>query len=366
MRLFICFCLVGLVSACDTAPLAGGDTPFVYATDGTDRAIDLVQAPSGDLIVVGSTEGKPRPADGTLALPSVLRFGLDGELLSAEVYRDVDYGDVEAAAWARDGLVLTLSAGPDGEGDRTTGVYRADERGRRKATLLGFDNGYLPQGGLVSTSNSSVTAAVYASADAPQVYHLNTSGDVLWSTRLDGSQDVFGLAEAPGGDVYVYGPGDASVEGWIVARLDGQTGAERWRRVLPSSRIHGVASTGSGLAILEERLVDGSGSEVRVVRLTTAGTEDGVQTVARTEDAEGPQPRGSAIAALPGGRLVLGLVEYNGWETAPEASVVVLAADGTEQSRERFGVDGRWVELSAIEPLADGRVAVAGSVGPSR
>ena len=366
MRVFVSIVLVALFAACDTSPLHGGDTPFVYATEGTDMAIDLIQAPSGDLIVVGSTEGVPRPADGTLALPSVLRFGLDGDLLSAEVFRDVDFGDVGAVTWARDGLVLTLSAGPDGEGDRTVGVFRADERGRRKATLLGFRDGYLPRGALASPSSNSVTAAVYASASDPQIYHLNTDGDVLWTTRLEGAQDVFGLMEAPAGDVYAYGPGGASVEGWIVARLNGQTGDERWRRVLPASRITGVTQTGDGLAILEERFVDGGGAEVLVARVTAGGEDAGRQVIARTEDPEAPQPRGSVIAALPGNRLAVGLTELAGWETAPEASLVVLAADGTEQQRERFGVEGRWVEMSAIERLADGRIAVAGSVGPDR
>ncbi|GAB5534612.1 MAG: hypothetical protein Rubg2KO_08610 [Rubricoccaceae bacterium] len=361
MRILFCLLLLVAVAACDTTPLAGGDTPFVYATDGTDRAIDLVQAPSGDLIVVGSTEGKPRPADGTLALPSVLRFGLDGELLSAEVYRDVDYGDVEAAAWGRDGLVLALSAGPDGEGDRTNGVYRANERGQRKATLLGFDDGYLPRRALVASPGGQVTAAVYASSTDPQIYRLRSDGDVLWTARLGGSQDVRGLAEAPGGDVYVVGPGDATTEGWIVARLDGTTGAERWRHALQDG-VEAMAATPNGLALLTARYVDDEGREVRVVRLNALGGEESVQVVSAPQDGQ----RGAALTALSGGRLAVGLRTWNGWDTPPEASVLVLANDGSEQSRERFGVEGRWVELAAIELLADGRIAVAGAVGPER
>ena len=356
-------------AACDSSPLSGGDTPFVYATDGTDQALDLVQAPSGDLIVVGSTEGTPRPADGTLALPSVLRFGLDGELLSAEVYRDVEYGDVEGVAWARDGLVLALSAGPDGEGDRTTGVYRADERGRRKATLLGLQGGYLPRGALVSTSGGRVTGAVYASATEPQVYQLSPSGEVLWSVRLDGSQDVRGLAEGPGGDVYAFGPGP---QGWIVARLDGDTGAERWRQVREADwTLTAMAHTSDGVALVENRATFAEGSEVRVVRFGADGEVGQPVTIEQTPgapDAETPPSeflRGTAIVEVPGG-LAVGLVRSKGWETAPVASVVVLAEDGTERARERFGVAGRWVDLSAIERLADGRIAVAGAVGPKQ
>lgn len=366
MRFAFGFCFMLALAACDTAPLTGGDTPFVYATEGTDRALDLVQTPSGELIVVGSTEGAPRPADGTLALPSVLRFGLDGELLSAEVYRDVDYGDVEAVASSRDGLVVALSAGPDGAGDRTTGVYRADDRGQRQATLLDLREGYLPRGALVASSGGQVTAAVYASATDPQVYRMNASGEVLWATRLEGAQDVRGLAEAPGGDVYAYGPGGAGTEGWIVARLDGGTGAARWRDVLPTDGVAAMTTTSTGLVLLAERYVEGGGKEVRVVRMSAAGEQGASEVVAQPTDAEGPQLSGTALASLSGGRLVIGLRAWKGWEAAPDAWIVQLASDGTELRRERFGVEGRWVDLTVIERLADGRIAVAGAVGPER
>lgn len=361
MRPLAVLCSVLVLTACDTAPLTGGDTPFVYATEGTDTAVDLVQTPSGDLVVVGSTEGTLRPADGTLARPSVLRFGLDGELRSAAVYRDVDYGDVEAVEWSKDGLVVGLSAGPDGEGDRTMGVFRVSENGQRRGALLGFNEGYLPRRALVASGGGQVTAAVSANSTDPHLYRLTASGDVLWTARLEGTQDVRGLAEAPGGDVYAYGPGGASIDGWIVARLDGESGAERWRYVLTRDGVEAMTTTSTGVALLAERSVEG-GQEVRVVNLSASGAEEAVRVVSPAEEGH----RGTALAALPGGRLAVGVQKWNGWDTPPEAFVLVLASDGAEQKRERFGVEGRWVGLAAIEPLADGRIAVAGAVGPTQ
>ena len=358
------------VAACDGSPLAGGDTPFVYATSGTDRAVDLVQTPSGDLVVVGSTEGRPRPADGTLALPSVLRFGLDGELASAEVYRDVGYGDVESAAWSRDGLVVSLSAGPDGQGDRTVGVYRAGEDGRRTAALLERRDGFMPRDALVASSDGGVTAAITPTGAAgDQVYRFDASGDVVWSVRVVDTQDVRQLAPAPGGDVYAVGPG---AEGWVIVRLDGETGAERWRRIRPDVDVQGITATSDGLAILESAWLDDRSREVRVATVSTAGQERGTlvadrigappegEDVTRTID-------GEAIAALPGGGIALAITESgSGFVSPPRVTLVLLASDGSERSRARFGVEGRWSTAASIVPLADGRVAVAGSVGPER
>ena len=367
MRLLAVCLLSVTIAACDGSPLAGGDTPFVYATSGTDRPVDLVQTPSGDLVVVGSTEGAPRPADGTLALPTVLRFGLDGELASAEVYRTVGYGDVEAVAWSREGLVVSLSAGPDGEGDRTVGVYRARENGERAEALLERRDGFVPSGALVATPDGGVTAALAPGASAgDQVYRFGASGDVVWSVRVPGAQDVRQLAPAPGGDVYAAGPGP---EGWVIARLDGETGAPRWRRVRPDVSVHGIAATPDGLATLESAWLDGRRQEVRVAAYRSGGTASGARVVA-SAGAPGDAAatlHGEAIAALPGGGIALAIAEGSGdLETPPRVSVVVLAPDGQERVRARFGAEGRWASAARILPLADGRVAVAGSVGPER
>ena len=368
MRLLLCL-LAAAVAACDASPLAGGDTPFIYATSGTDTAVDLVQIPSGDLVVVGSTEGAPRPADGTLARPSVLRFRLDGELASAEVYRDVDYGDVESVAWSREGLVVALSAGPDGQGDRTVGVYRAGENGERTETLLERREGFMPRGALVASSDGGVTAAVTPGATGDQVYRFSAAGDAVWSVRLPGVQDVRQLAAAPGGDVYAAGPGS---EGWVIARLDGETGAERWRRSRPHVDVQGIAATADGLAVLELASLDDRSQELRVAALGTGGQDRGTQGVDRVgAPADGDEATrriwGQAIAALPRGGIALAVGEGDGgFATPPRVTLVVLAPDGSERSRARFGVEGRWASAASVLPLADGRVAVAGSVGPTQ
>ena len=362
------------LASCDSAPLGGGDTPFVYATSGTDTAVDLVQTPSGDIVVVGSTEGRPRPADGTLARPSVLRFGLDGELLSAEVYRDVDYGDVRAVTWSRDGLVVSLAAGPDGEGDRTVGVFRADAEGRRRGSLLEFNDGFIPNQALTAATGGGVTAAVHgASASDPHLYRLDADGAVLWQARLDGAQDIRGLAEAPEGDVYIHGPSDTATRS-VIARLDGETGQETWRLTRPEGwGATGIARTAEGVVLVEDRSSFQEGSEVRVVWLGADGREVRTAVVARepgSPDGEAAPEvfsRGGAVAALAGGGVALSVVTGGrSFETPPRVSLVVLRSDGSERTQRRFGVEGRWAEIGAITALADGRVAVAGSVGPER
>ena len=370
LRLWILSFLV-LLAACDGG--LGGSTPFAYATDGTDVALDLVQDADGALVVVGSTEGAPRPADGTLALPTVLRFGLDGALASSEVYRDIGFGDATAVVSTGDGLVVAVASGPDDGTGRALRLYRTDRQGRRDRVLIQPETAsYAPPRALLAAPDGGVYAAVYANlVGGPTLYRLSRSGDVVWAGRLDETPDVRALAPAPGG-LYAMGP-ERLGSGTVVARL-GADGAERWRIVRSGvlwQTTH-LAATPDGLALLESRWSHTEGAAVRVVRVTAGGGVEDTVTVAETPRSPGPNSPpsdrvwGTALAALPGGGLAVGLAEGGGALDGPPpgARVVTLGADGAVRSRRPFGVRGRWTGLAALFPLADGRLAAAGAVGP--
>ncbi|MDT0632244.1 hypothetical protein [Rubrivirga litoralis] len=366
--------LAFLLSACDGG-LDGGGTPFVYATDGTDIALDLAQGVDGALVVVGSTEGVPRPADGTLALPTVLRFGLDGALLSSEVYRDVGFGDATAALPMNGGLVVAVAAEPDDGSGRSVRLYRTDGRGGRERVLIQPETAsFAPPRALLPAPGGGVYAAVYATlAGAPTLYRVGSDGGVVWAGRLEGAQDVRTLAPAPDG-LYVMGPQSAG-GGTVVARLDAD-GAERWRVVRPETdgagwRATHLAATADGVVLLESRAGFADGSAVRVVRVSAEGEVGAAAVLAEAAGADGPdgepEPvvRGAALAALPGGGLAVGVVRGGDFDgPPPEATVVTLDAGGAAVARRSFGVRGRWTSLNALLPLADGRLAAAGAVGP--
>lgn len=362
-----------LLAACDGGP--GGGTPFVYATEGTDVALDLAQDADGALVVAGSTEGVGRPADGTLALPTVLRFGLDGRLLSAEVYRDVGFGDAVSVLPTDGGLVVAVASGPDEPGGSALRLYRTDGRGGRGPVLLQPEAaGFAPPRALLPAPDGGVYAAVYRRrAEAPTLYRLAADGEVVWAVRPDGV-DVRALAPAPDG-LYVLGPADGL--GTVVARL-GADGAERWRTVRTRTDGAGwqataLAATADGLVLLESRAGFYEGSAVRVVRVSAGGEVGTAVLVAEAEGADGPDAeppprvRGSALAALPDGGLAVGVVASGpSFDDPPEVTVVTLGPGGAVRARRPFGVRGRWTALAALLPLADGRLAAAGAVGPAR
>ena len=365
--------LAFLTAACDGG--ADGGTPFVYATDGTDVALDLAQDADGALVVAGSTEGVGRPADGTLALPTVLRFGLDGALLSVEVYRDVGFGDATAALPTGGDLVVAVASGPDEPGgSHALHLYRADGRGGRSRLLLQPETAvFAPPRALLPAPSGGVYAAVYANpAGAPTLYRLAADGSVVWAGRLDGAQDARALAPAPDG-LYVLGPASDGA-GTVVARLDAD-GAERWRVVRSGvlwQTTH-LAATPGGVVLLESRATSSGGSAVRAVRVSAGGEVGAAVVVADVPGAAGPgdrpesRVRGTALAALPDGGLAVGVVASGAFDgPPPAAAVVTLDAGGAVVARRRFGVRGRWTDLAALLPLADGRLAAAGAVGPAR
>ncbi|MGB3543715.1 hypothetical protein [Rubrivirga sp.] len=354
--LLLALVLVG----CDSGGLEAGE-PFSYATDGTDSAVDVVQAPNGDLVVTGSTEGVQRPADGTLALPTVLRFGLDGELTSAEVYRDLGFGSVQGVALVDGGLAIAVSAGPDDPGATEVTVYLTDDEGRRQNVVLRPDAGFTQRSNVRVLDDGSVAVAVYAATvTSPQLYLLRPDGTVVWSERLANVQDILALEAAPGGDLYVLGSGS---QGSTITRVSGADGSEVWGAVRPSSwTASSLARTASGLAVLESNPAEAT---LRVSRLCEDGARLSTATVVQL-DTEGESSRslnGTAIEALSNDRVAVAWVESGpSFQTPPDAYVAVVGLE--VESAARFGERGRWAAVNALQALTDGRVAAVGEAGP--
>lgn len=344
------------LAACDGTGLEAGDA-FVYATDGTDWAVDVVQAPNGDLVVVGSSEGVPRPADGTLALPTVLRFGLDGDLRSAEVYRDLGFGDVQGVGVVDDELIVAVAAGPDDPGASSVTVFRAGPNGRRRDAFLRLDAGYAPgQSVRVLEDGSAAVAVSPRTTASPQLYRLGRSGDATWAVRL-GVQGVQAVEPASGGDLYVLG---YTAEGSSILRVEGATGTVTRRVVRPDSwQTVAIARDGEGVALLESA----AGTAIRVVRLDAQGAER--STTAVLEAAPGRTARASALEVADGYFAVAWTEERPGAFGAPGDSYVAVVGPGGER-RSRFGERGRWSAVSALLALEDGRLAAVGVTGPER
>ncbi|MEM0961385.1 MAG: hypothetical protein AAGK21_02435 [Bacteroidota bacterium] len=356
--------------ACDSASIEQGD-PFVYATDGTDGVSGLIRAPNGDLVVVGSSEGIPRPADGTLALPTVLRFSETGTLRSAEVYRDIGFGRVVSAAFLGDELAVTAYAGPDDIGSSQVVVYRTDGQGRRVSELLRPRAEFAPVEAFVGLEDGSAVVAVRPeSPDAPSLYRIDASGRVAWSERPGGLR-VSALAPAPAGDVYLLG--QRVGVGPVVARVRGNDGSLVWSLDWDNTATpERLAATSAGVAVLENRRSLADGSSIRVVPVSSSGAVGTPISVASAPgSADGTSHserslRGTSLADLGGGRFAVAYTE-SGRDifTAPDAWVVTASAQGVSE-RQRFGVEGRWVDASSMLRLLDGRLAVAGSVGPEQ
>lgn len=357
------------LAACDGTDLEAGDA-FLYATDGTDAATDVVQLSNGDLVVVGSSEGVPRPADGTLALPTVLRFDLEGGLQSAEVYRDLGFGSASGVTVLSSGLVVTVASGYDSPEGSSLRVFRASDSGRRGDVVLDLEGGYSPPKSVLAMSDGGFVVAVSgANAADPQLYRFDASGARVWASRVEGASGLTAVSAGPAGSVYALGWGS---EGGVVARI-GPSGDALWR-VVGASRWNptSVAQTPNGVAVLEGRNQFEEGSAVRVVRYAASdGAEIGAVEVAQApgangdDDASAVRVQPGPMAAFPDGRVVVGWVEATGgFDTPPTARLAVVGdAVGTIY---RFGQAGRWPSLNALAVLEDGRVAAAGGIGPER
>ena len=364
MRPALLSALILSLVACDTGTtVTGGD---VYRTEGTDYPGAAALLPDGSLVIGVLTEGTIAPADGTIGFPGIVRFGAEGGLEGAEVYRadERDFSGVEGVAAFGEGLAVAVV-----EDDRAV-VYETDRRGRRRGVLFRTESEvFLPYNALVSTPSGLILRVYPRSASEPSLYALDADGDVRWTYRLDGTSLATAVPAMSGGDLFVVGTGGEG--GVVVARLS-ETGTERWRRAVGDAGAHAVAAVGEGLALADDWIPPGQEGasddrlqEVRVVRLDGEGEVVWTRTVASAPLARGGL-RPSALAGLPGGGLALALVQGGGFDQGTRASVRVLDADGVERQAATIGDPDRASTFVTHLLASPGRLTVVSAAGPER
>lgn len=369
LRCVFCFTLF-LVAACDTAgptPSTTGSFPDVtYRTPGTDRAVGATVLGEDHLAVYGLTEGRTAPTDGTNAFPLLLRLQPNGSIAANAVYRDQGYGRVTGAAALDDGLaVLTLTRGADNHGQGTPQLilYRTDRDGTRKDVLYTQSNASTPQQALRRTPDGGLSMIVRSFETGARLIELNASGSEVWTYQMPEGQDLRAVELAPDGDLFVLGASDAHA--FAIARL-APNGDERWIRTYGDDtvgrRVQGFAIAGHGVAVLADRLRDGTAT-IHLTRFDGSGDIQWSRPYA-TGDV-----RATALAALGGDAFAVAWTE----DRTPDqiggdrAEILRLDAQGAVQSRHPFGPQEEGT-TSVSDLLADaenGFVAV-GSTGPER
>lgn len=371
MRILLCaVCsLLPFVSACDsTAPPPPTSFPeVIYRTSGTDEATGVALLTNGHLAVYGLTEGRIAPADGTNAFPLLLRLRHDGSISAQAAYRDDGYGRVTGAVALDDGLaVLTITREDDsaGRGSPKLTLYRTNADGERTEVLYTRPNTSAPDHSLCRTPDGGLLLILFPfDDDASDLVKLDGPGSVAWSYQMPSVQDVRAVEIAPNGDVFVLGAVDAYR--FAVARLT-PTGNERWRRIYGDEsvvlQLKGAAAVGDGVAVLMDRLDDGSRT-VHLTRLNATGDVQWDRSYATGA------VRATALAALGDGNLATGWTE----DTTPtdiggdRATIARLSPQGDVQSSYPFGPQGEATTyVSGLLPYTDGSFVAVGATGPER
>ena len=328
--------------------LIRGRRPSTVGTEESASAIAVDAA--GNVVAVGSIEGPTKSQFGYANDFAVVKFdGRTGEerwrFMLNGTADDYDFatsvgvdrtGDVIAIGLVRDGLPLYA-------------------REVRVAVKLARDDGRLlwRRDGVGLTVSDVVIDgrgdAVIASASNPfapgsfdAIKLAGTTGDPLWVSVLSRGPDdlsyVSQLRVLSSGDVVAVGGSStyAAANGsWIVARLDGETGAARWSQVLKGSADNGW---GSALAIASDGDIVVGGTVVNARSCYDAA-------VARLDATEGD---------------VLHLRSIDGTATASECERPECGASRIPCGPTRKGIDQDRLNALAID--AKGRIAIAGVV----
>lgn len=385
---FLAVCLPTL-SACDILG-SGGAPPTLeghegrYRTPLTDQASSVTALPDGSFLITGITEGRPRPADGTLAYPLLVQAQADGSFADPAVYRNAGfpymrYGETLAAtplAGSRsEGDLAVLvewyndySDAP-GAGARRLVLYRTGANGERKEVT--FERADTFGQDLLRTADGGLLLVVFrATAADADLIKLSVGGGVQWTYRMPEVQDVRSVSEAPDGDLFVAGVYSDSRR-FAVARLR-PDGAERWRRTYGSEsserlrRTTRIVAAREGAAVFGDRSIPASRQDSTIV--TRLGGDGGVQW----ERTYGVGHMTPAAAALPDGGWAFGYTEdYTPKDEgsgigSTRAYVVRLAPGGEQRRQQRFGPERGTTYTADMTALTGGQLAVVGSTGPER
>lgn len=363
-----------LLAACDsTTRIDGADG--VFRTEGTDYPSAAVALAGSEIVVGALVQGTVAPADGTVGYPAVVRFS--NEDVEAAVYDDNgrDYAGVNGVAALNDGLALAIAE--NGE----VAVYAADRTGRSRDLVLRLDRAAsLPEDALVATPGGLVLAVHPRTADAPQLYGVSASGQLRWSYRIPGAQDVQAVSVAPDGDLYVAAVGFENAVGRTIIERLSPDGDVRWRVTRPSSSSNessypvDLAATGDGVALVFRevygpRFEAGSGSLATVLCLDGGGGEVWSRTLrAAGTDTLDSDLLPTRLAVVSGGAVVVAATVGDGdIETGNAAVLVALNADGTERGRQTLGDPAEsTIRVQGLLPLPGNRFGVVLAVGPAR
>jgi outer membrane protein assembly factor BamB len=319
-----------------------GESPFFSAFDtAAEVAVDL----HGDVIAAGSLQQGLLNRD-------LFVVKLDGST-GTERWRalvggtsDDQYdaaGAIETDAAADVVVVGALSNHEDGVSGPELFILKLDgddgaERWRRTVPLP-WGGGY--DVAVDRTGDVIVAGAAASSVNRDEFVVLKLAGDTgteRWRVNVVGTGDYFreqfalALALAPDGDVIAAGSidnfhqdGSGTAGDWLVVRLAGGTGVERWRYVLDGA-IHGHDGA-SGVVL------DGKGHGGQIT-LTAAANGDALVTAPVSED----------------------LVDFNVWLAR------FAASDGAERWHRRFSGSAVGRDYgAAIVERSDGALVVAGS-----
>jgi hypothetical protein len=330
-------------------------------TGGLPRS--LLAAPDWDLAVVklaGDT-GPERwrvlvtgTADGSRDVASALTTDSAGDVVVAGTLEDA-YGPVRGT----DFFVAKLAA--------DTGA----ERWRRIVTFpygQPFAIAVDAQGDVVA---AGVASAFATSSDFVVLKLAGDTGADRWRTNLNGTDGAFesarALALAPDGDVVACGylQNVATGADWTVVRLAGDSGVERWRHVVDGVA-HGsdvaaaVALDASGDLLVAGTLQAGPESwEVLVARLDGATGAERWRRIAGTADP--PVPPAVALASARNGDALLTSAQTSGVQEQDFLVVRMVGSDGSEAWRRVLSGSTPGVGWgAAIAERADGAVVVAG------
>ena len=343
---------------------------FFFSTKGTDAPHSLAEAPNGDILIGGTTEGVTAPTDGTLSKPLFLRIRPDASLVDSTVYRPLGYGRVDflsTLGGQSDVLIYSYELSIPGYSTINRGYkrYAVGPGGELQSMRVNFEYSDTRRNSpiLLTAEGNVLLDVTYPGSRKRELTLVSNYGATRWVYNVPEWRQIFGVSESREGDIVFVTPGNGGQ--FRIIRLDG-------RGVELSSHVHGdlqfdstvrnTAAFDDGVVVLGNRRHPSTNEKrMFITRYSNLGDE--------MWDISSPDwidHFGEKILPLPSGGAIVAWTQFLGWDIGRRSGYFRISAFGEIVWMREFEPNQGTAAITELLLLSSNQLVVAGFIGPGR